>query len=195
MAEIGVTGTRFRDGGEPLRSYVGRLASPVAWTTGDGLYERLLAAGWGDGHALQRASSGEVGLFCSENLSGGDDRDRLSAVPDDANAIRCQFDETPAPALVFNDQAAPGALVSWAWSQLKALDAFLAVVSETKSRDEGEPDIAAAVRTVLVPVINALEFSEWRAYALEEESPAIRVPQPQGGVAGKKPKKPKKARG
>ena len=104
-----------------------------------------------------------AGVCCESNAS-----DRAGAVPDDANAIRYRFDEDEPPAVVFSDQAMPGALVSWAWSQLMALDALLAAGLENGSGRDGEPDVAGAVRTVLVPVINALRFSELRAAEMQD---------------------------
>ncbi len=104
--------------------------------------------------------------FCSESQGRGGDP--VGATPDDANAIRLRFDEDEPPALVFGDRAMPGALVSWAWCQLKALDALLAAALENGSRSDGESDLAGAVRTVLVPVINALEFSERRAAEIQD---------------------------
>jgi hypothetical protein len=94
-------------------------------------------------------------------------RNSTGAMPDDANAIRADFDESEPPALVFNEQALPGALVSWAWCQLKALDTLLVAIAVTGRDHEGDTEVASAVRTVLVPVINALEFSEQRASELQ----------------------------
>ena len=101
-------------------------------------------------------------------------RQSTGAMPDAPNAIRVNFDENEPPALVFNEHALPGALVSWAWCQLKALDVLLAAIAVTGPNHEGEPDVASAVRAVLVPVINALEFSEQRASELQSESMAAR---------------------
>ena len=99
-------------------------------------------------------------------------RHSTGAMPDDANAIRADFDESEPPALVFNEQALPGALVSWAWCQLKALDILLVAIAVTDRGHDGDQEVAGAVRAVLVPVINALEFSEQRASELEVESTA-----------------------
>jgi hypothetical protein len=94
-------------------------------------------------------------------------RHSTGAMPDDANAIRADFDETEPPALVFNEQALPGALVSWAWCQLKALDVLLVAIAVTGRGPGGDTEVASAVRAVIVPVINALEFSEQRASELQ----------------------------
>lgn len=90
-----------------------------------------------------------------------------SATPEAANAIRIAFDENEPPAIVFNESAQPGALISWAWCQLITLDSLLAAVSATR-RTAHEEDVAGAVRSVLVPALNALEFAERRAAELEE---------------------------
>jgi hypothetical protein len=87
-------------------------------------------------------------------------------MPEAPNAIRIHFDENEPPALVFNNLAHPGALVSWAWGQLTALNALLAGRAETRWTAH-EKDITGAVRSVLVPVINALAFAELRAYELK----------------------------
>jgi len=91
----------------------------------------------------------------------------MGAMPDAPNSIRADFDEDEPPALVFNEQALPGALVSWAWCQLKALDVLLVAIAVTDRGHEGDQEVAGAVRAVLVPVINALEFSEQRASELQ----------------------------
>lgn len=90
-----------------------------------------------------------------------------SAMPEAPNAIRVHFDEDEPPALVFNELAHPGALVSWAWCQLTALDALLAAAGSKTPGSADEQDISGAVRSVLVPVINALEFAELRAAELQ----------------------------
>ena len=90
-----------------------------------------------------------------------------SAMPEATNAIRIAFDEDEPPAIVFNESAHPGALISWAWCQLIALDSLLAAVSENR-RTAHEEDVAGAVRSVLVPALNALVFAELRAAELEE---------------------------
>ena len=89
-----------------------------------------------------------------------------SAMPEAPNAIRVHFDEHEPPALVFNESAHPGALVSWAWCQLTALDALLAAGSKTRWTAH-EQDVTGAVRSLLVPVINALAFAELRAGELK----------------------------
>ena len=91
-----------------------------------------------------------------------------SATPEATNAIRIAFDEDEPPAIVFNELAHPGALVSWAWCQLIALDSLLAALSENRRAAHVE-DVAGAVRSVLVPAINALVFAERRASELREE--------------------------
>jgi len=88
-------------------------------------------------------------------------------MPEATNAIRIAFDEDEPPAIVFNESAHPGALISWAWCQLIALDSLLAAVSENR-RTAHEEDVAGAVRSVLVPALNALVFAELRAAELEE---------------------------
>jgi len=94
-------------------------------------------------------------------------------MPESPNAIRIHFDENEPPALVFNDSAHPGALVSWAWCQLTALNALLAVGSETRWTAH-EHDLTRAVRSVLAPVINALAFAEIRAGELKAAEPSTR---------------------
>lgn len=96
-----------------------------------------------------------------------------SAMPEAANAIRIHFDENEPQALVFNDSAHPGALVSWAWCQLTALNALLAAGSETRWTAH-EQDLTCAVRSVLAPVINALAFAELRAGELKAAEPSSR---------------------
>ena len=89
------------------------------------------------------------------------------ATPEATNAIRIAFDENEPPAIVFNESAQPGALISWAWCQLIALDTLLTAVSETR-RTAHEEDVAGAARSVLGPAINALVFAERRAGELQE---------------------------
>jgi hypothetical protein len=104
-------------------------------------------------------------------------------MPDGADAIRVDFDDDEPAAVVFNDQAQPGALVSWAWCQLTALDGLLrALVVRQSAHDccAGEVD---AVRNVLVPVINALVLSERRAHELQREREASA--KPRGGSKGR----------
>lgn len=108
------------------------------------------------------------------------------AMTDDANAIRLHFDEDEAPAVIFNDQASPGALISWAWCQLSALDSLLASVVESRQDGDGQPDLAAAVRSILVPVINSLEFSERRADELQRQRLPERSPRRNGSTARSK---------
>lgn len=102
-----------------------------------------------------------------------------SAMPEAPNAIRRHFDESEPPALVFNKLAHPGALVSWAWCQLTALNALLAAESETRWTSH-EQDVKGAVRSVLVPVINALAFAELRAGELKASGELSRVPSGRG---------------
>jgi len=104
------------------------------------------------------------------------DHQDAGAMPADHDAIRVRVDAGEPAALVFNDRAQPGALVSWAWCQLSALDALLRALLERGSSDDGEVDVVGAVRCVLVPAINALAFSERRAHELrrEREAPARR---------------------
>ena len=185
----GVAPARLGGGAQARRSYAGLRSPPVAWATESCLAERSLATYWGRGGRTGFAHRDDIALACSENVGSDDDRCRPSAVPDASNAIRYQFDEDEPPALVFNDQASPGALVSWAWTQLQALDALLTVMIERGSRDEGVPDLAGAVRTVLVPVINALAFSEQRANVLQEAPPASRGHQRKGDAAARKKRK------
>lgn len=91
------------------------------------------------------------------------------AMPEGHNAIRVHFDEDEPPALAFNEQALPGALVSWAWCQLTALDSLLRVLSAASPRGDDDADVVAAVRCVLGPAINALVFSELRAHQLRSD--------------------------
>ena len=99
-------------------------------------------------------------------------RHGTQAMPEGHDAIRVRLDTDEPPALVFNDQALPGALVSWAWCQLKALDALLQAMSE-RPQDGGDgADVVGAVRSVLGPAINALAFSERRAHELQCEREA-----------------------
>lgn len=90
----------------------------------------------------------------------------LGALPWDHNAIRIGFNDDEPPAVMFHREALPGALVSWAWSQLMSLNSMLEAVLETRHSSSDGADIAGAVQTVLVPVINALQFSEERAHQL-----------------------------
>ena len=95
-------------------------------------------------------------------------RPSFSAVPDDTNAIRGTFDQGEPAAIVFSEGATPGALVSWAWCQLSALDALLVAMIEARPTDGDDASIAEAARVILVPAINALRFSELRAERLRE---------------------------
>lgn len=97
------------------------------------------------------------------------------AMPEGHDGIRIHFDDDEPPALVFHEQALPGALVSWAWCQLKALDSFLDAIILARQGGAGESDIAGAVQTILVPAINALSFSERRAHELQA-GPAVLRP-------------------
>ncbi len=115
-----------------------------------------------------------------------------SAMPDGADAIRVDFDDDEPLAVVFNDQAQPGALVSWAWCQLTALDGLLrAIVARQTAHDccGGEVD---GVRNILVPVINALALSESRAHELQREREAST--RPHGGRKGGARKKKRAAK-
>lgn len=95
-------------------------------------------------------------------------------MPETCNAIRGGlFDDEP-PAVVFHEQARPGALVSWAWSQLVALNSMLDAIIEARRSPLDGPDIAGGVQAVLAPVINALEFSEQRAHELHAGAEASR---------------------
>ena len=91
----------------------------------------------------------------------------LRAMPEDAYAICSDDDGWESPAVVFNQAATPGALVSWAWSQLTALDTVLRLQWGNRAPDD-EQEVAEAVRTTLTPVINALRLSQERARALRE---------------------------
>jgi hypothetical protein len=97
-------------------------------------------------------------------------RSGTGAMPEGHDAIRVRFDEHEPPAVMFNERARPGALVSWAWCQLSALDSLLRPLVDR--RRPGDADVAGAVRSVLVPVINALVLSEQRAHELESRRPA-----------------------
>lgn len=103
-------------------------------------------------------------------------RHGAGAMPEGHDAIRVHVDADEPPALVFNERAAPGALVSWAWCQLDALDSLLRVMSESGRGGDADVEVVAAVRSVLGPAINALVFSELRAYQLRpvEPTPARR---------------------
>ena len=95
------------------------------------------------------------------------------AMPEGHNGIRVQFEEDEPPALTFHAQALPGALVSWAWHQLVTLDALLDALTVTRQGRHGDTALASAVQALIVPVINALSFSEQRAQELRfESSPA-----------------------
>ena len=93
-------------------------------------------------------------------------RSRINAMAEGHDAIRYDSDEAEPPALEFNEQASPGALVSWAWSQLTALDSMLRVLTARRGHDDGEADVLCAVRAILVPAMNALKLSEQRAHEL-----------------------------
>jgi len=113
------------------------------------------------------------GHLVGEKMGGRSDN---SAVVEGTNAIRLNFDEDEPSALIFNDRACPSALVSWAWNQLRSLDSLLIAVAESGYGGDGSPGLAAAVRTMLVPAINALEFSERRVDALRRSRPIDDVP-------------------
>lgn len=89
-----------------------------------------------------------------------------SAVAEGVNAIRIHFEQDEPPALVFNESAHPSALVSWAWSQLSALDTLISTLAIDSCGDGSPSDVAASVCCVLGPVINALRYSEVRAHEL-----------------------------
>ncbi len=117
-----------------------------------------------------------------------------SALPDAPDSIRVRTDDDEAPALVFNDRAPPGALVSWAWCQLKALDALLCAVLERPSAGDDDTDLVGAVHDMLVPVVNALAFSERRAH--ERACARKQRPTPRGRRdGGARKKKNKQATG
>ena len=107
------------------------------------------------------------------------------AMPEGHDAIRIRFDADEPPAIAFNDQAHPGALVSWAWCQLTALDSLLQAITEMRQDGRDDADIVGAVRSVLVPAINALAFSDRRAQELQNERAA---------PAGRRRKKKRAAR-
>ena len=114
----------------------------------------------------------------------------LSAMPEDHDAIRVRIDSDEPPAVMFHEHARPGALVSWAWSQLMALNSMLDAIIDARTGRLDGPDIAGAVQAVLVPVMNALNFSEERAHQLRS-APVDAVP-PEGEK--RMPKKKKTAR-
>ncbi len=99
-------------------------------------------------------------------------RHGTGAMPEDHDAIRIRIDGDEPPAVIFNDHALPGALVSWAWCQLAALDSLLQAMTERRQDGEDDADVVGAVRSVLVPAINALAFSERRAHELQREREA-----------------------
>ena len=88
------------------------------------------------------------------------------AMPEGHDAIRVRVEADEPAALLFNEQALPGALVSWAWCQLTALDALLQAITEQRQDGRDDADVVGAVRSVLVPAINALALSERRAHEL-----------------------------
>lgn len=112
----------------------------------------------------------------------------LGAMPEGHNGIRVRFDIDEPPALVFHEKALPGALVSWAWCQLRALDSLLDAIIVTRRPDPGEPDVAGAVQAILVPVINALAFSEQRAHELQSDIAAARPAKARKKVSRKEKK-------
>jgi hypothetical protein len=70
--------------------------------------------------------------------------------------------------VIFHENATPSALVSWAWSRLATLSSLL--LSQTMARNCHEPDdLGDAARAIIVPVMNALQLAEQRAY---EQRPA-----------------------
>jgi len=94
---------------------------------------------------------------------------QLSATPEAVNAIRYDFDEDEPPALIFNESAQPGALVSWAWCQLSTLDTLL-IAQRGRRPSCDEQEVAEAVRAIIGPVMNALRLSERRAFDLRPGS-------------------------
>lgn len=92
---------------------------------------------------------------------------RLGAMPEAVNAIRCDFNEGEPPALIFNERASPGALVSWAWSQLSTLDTLL-IAQRDRRPSCDQQEVAEAVRAIIGPVMNALRLSERRGYELRK---------------------------
>jgi hypothetical protein len=118
-----------------------------------------------------RANPSENGL-AGVRRAVSPDSPATSALPDGADAIRVDFDDDEPAAVVFNDQAQPGALVSWAWCQLTALDGLLRALVARQSPHDCSAGEVEAVRNVLVPVINALALSERRAHALRREREA-----------------------
>jgi hypothetical protein len=97
-------------------------------------------------------------------------------MPDTSDAIRLSGEENEPPAVVFDSQALPGALVSWAWCQLSALDGLLCAGLEDRS-DDDDAVVAVAAHTILVPVMSALVFAEKRSHELQRiaEAPAVRA--------------------
>lgn len=116
----------------------------------------------------------------------------LGAMPEGHNGIRVRFDSDEPPALVFHEKALPGALVSWAWSQLMALDSLLDAIIVARRTNPGEPDVAGAVHAILVPVINALSYSELRAHELQSNIASARPTKAKKKVS-RKVKKPVRA--
>jgi hypothetical protein len=110
-------------------------------------------------------------------------------MPETCNAIRVGTSDHEPPAVVFHEQALPGALVSWAWCQLVALNSMLDAIIETRRGQLDGPDIAGGVQAVLVPVINALEFSEQRAHELHAEVTASRSRSQKSSSKKRKPAK------
>ncbi|GAP37828.1 hypothetical protein ABXN37_22160 [Piscinibacter sakaiensis] len=88
-----------------------------------------------------------------------------SAMPEGHDGIRIVVGRDEPPALVFHADAAPGALVSWAWSQLSTLDTLLDAVDRGHDSPVVAPNVAGAVRAVIGPVMAALAFSEQQAHA------------------------------
>ncbi len=114
----------------------------------------------------------------------------LGPMPDGHNAIRMGFDNDEPPAVIFNPQALPGALVSWAWAELTALNDLLDAFIMTSEGGHDGLRMAVAVQATLIPVINALEFAEKRAHALRTAThPPQEQPVQERGAKGKKKKK------
>lgn len=108
------------------------------------------------------------------------------AVHADTNCIRVEFDEDEPPAVAFDDRALPGALVSWAYSQLSSLDTLLELISMGGS-DEGGSEAAEAARSFLGPALNALAYSEIRAHEIRRDPSSPPSSLKKRRKAGRKP--------
>ena len=192
MAGIDISPQLPELAGQAIFSYAQGLHVVAPLVTGHGLplsgdasCHRAAGASW-------RRHRESMAWICSE--SDRHKYHRLDAVPEGSDAIRIHFAQDEQPAVVFGEQALPGALVSWAWCQLKALDALLSVGIESRSELDEETGLTDAVRTVLMPVINALEFAERRAEEIRKAE-AERVSKVGKDDPGKgdKPRKGRKA--